>query len=234
MSAALLDACGGCLHDHSRFGRQYSCWAIGAEMRPRLIPPSPSSWRTPRKPRRDWPVARAADRPDPRRLLRASRRLVVPTAAVSRASSTPTRASPETCRRAGSEGAPRRAPRRPNPYGRAVAVLRRVGEGRDPVAGAHADGLREDAVRQLERLQIGGRPAALVTADTRGARATLTWIAHDGHVYRIAGVARLRDLGALRPAFVQSAGSFRPIDDADRRRLERQGAGAQARGGART
>jgi hypothetical protein len=39
-------------------------------------------------------------------------------------------------------------------------------------------------------------------------------------VYRIVGVARLRDLGALRPAFVQSAGSFRPIDDADRRRLE--------------
>lgn len=103
--------------------------------------------------------------------------------------------------------------------GRAVLLLRMVGKGGDPVAGARANGLREEVVPQLERVQVGRQPAARVIADSDGARLHLTWIAHDDHVYRIAGVSRVGEFERFRPAFVQSAGSFRPIDDADRRRV---------------
>jgi predicted Zn-dependent protease len=94
-----------------------------------------------------------------------------------------------------------------------------IGEGRDPVVGARADGLREEVVRQLDRLQIGRLPAARVIADSGGARLHLTWIAHDNHVYRIAGVSRIGEFERFRQAFVQSAGTFRPMDDAERRRV---------------
>ena len=103
--------------------------------------------------------------------------------------------------------------------GRAALALRMVGKGRDPMAGARANGLREEVVRELERLQIGGLPAARVVADSGGARLHLTWIAHDEHVYRIAGVSRAGDFERFRQAFAQSADSFRPLGDADRRRV---------------
>ena len=103
--------------------------------------------------------------------------------------------------------------------GRAALALRMVGKGRDPVAGARANGLREEVVRELERLQIGGLPAARVVADSGGTRLHLTWIAHDEHVYRIAGVSRAGDFERFRQAFAQSADSFRPLGDADRRRV---------------
>jgi predicted Zn-dependent protease len=106
-----------------------------------------------------------------------------------------------------------------DPDGRAVLLLRMIGEGRDPVVGARADGLREEVVRQLDRLQIGRLPAARVIADSGGARLHLTWIAHDNHVYRIAGVSRIGEFERFRQAFVQSAGTFRPMDDAERRRV---------------
>lgn len=105
------------------------------------------------------------------------------------------------------------------PDERAVLLLQMVGQGPDPVAGARADGLREEIVRRLERLQIDGLPAARVIADSGRARLDLTWIAHDGHIYRIAGVSRVGEFERFRKAFVQSAASFRPTDDADRRRV---------------
>ena len=105
------------------------------------------------------------------------------------------------------------------PDGRAVLLLQVVGEGRDPVVGARADGLPEELVRQLERLQIDGLSAARVIAKSGRARLDLTWIAHDDHVYRIAGVSREGEFERFQQAFVQSARSFRPMDDADRRRV---------------
>ena len=105
------------------------------------------------------------------------------------------------------------------PEADAALALRIVGPGRDPVAGARANGLRDEVVRELERLQIGGLPAARVVVDRDGARLHLTWIAHDEHVYRVTGVSRAVDFERFRQAFVQSAASFRPLSDADRRRL---------------
>jgi predicted Zn-dependent protease len=104
--------------------------------------------------------------------------------------------------------------------GTAVVLLQMAGEGTDAAAGARADGLPDDAVRRLERLQIGGLPAAHVTTDSRGTRLDLTWIAHAGRVYRIAGVCRAADVERFRQAFTRSARSFQPIDDADRRRVQ--------------
>lgn len=103
--------------------------------------------------------------------------------------------------------------------GRAVALLQMVTEGGDPMAGARADQLPPELLRRLEPSRIAGLPAARVIADSRGARLDLTWIAYAGRVYRIAGMSRVADFEQFRPAFADTARSFRPMADADRRRV---------------
>jgi predicted Zn-dependent protease len=102
----------------------------------------------------------------------------------------------------------------------AAVLLSLVGPGDDPVAGARTDGLKEDQVKQLQRTQIAGLPAAQLRAATRdGDRVLLTWIAHRKHVMRVTGIAAARRWERYDPAIERATRSFRPLRPADRERI---------------
>jgi predicted Zn-dependent protease len=106
------------------------------------------------------------------------------------------------------------------PDGDAAVLLNLVGPGDDPVAGAKADGLPEALQKRVQRLQIGGLPAARLIADTReNDRVALTWIAHRKHILRVTAMTRGRDWEHYSPAFERTAASFRPLAPADRERI---------------
>jgi predicted Zn-dependent protease len=105
------------------------------------------------------------------------------------------------------------------PDGKAMVILGIAGPGTDPVAGARADGLDERMIGRLARVKISGLPAARLIADTRDARVDLTWIAHAGTVYRIAGVSAIRDFEGYRALFARTAESFRPLTAGEREKI---------------
>ena len=106
------------------------------------------------------------------------------------------------------------------PDGDAAVLLGLAAAGDDPVAGARADGLREAHLKQLERAQVAGLPAARLLADTRdGDRVALTWIAHRRRVLRIAGIAKTRAWDRYGPTLERAAASVRPLRPADRERI---------------
>ena len=47
----------------------------------------------------------------------------------------------------------------------------------------------------------------------------LTWIAHQHRVFRVAGVAAIRDFESYRETFVRTAASFRPLRRDERERI---------------
>jgi predicted Zn-dependent protease len=102
----------------------------------------------------------------------------------------------------------------------AAVVLSVSGEGDDPVAAARADGLKEAQLKQLQRVRVASLPAALLVADTRGGRRVrLTWIAYRKRVFRVTGVAGVRDWGRYGAVLEQTSATFRPLRPADRERL---------------
>jgi predicted Zn-dependent protease len=105
------------------------------------------------------------------------------------------------------------------PNGRAAVALHLVAEGDDPVKGAREDGLDEDAVRQLTRRTISGLPAVQLIARDGTARFHLTWIAHQLRVFRVAGIAAVRDFESYREAFERAASSFRALRRDERERI---------------
>jgi predicted Zn-dependent protease len=106
------------------------------------------------------------------------------------------------------------------PDGDAVVLLSLVAPGDDPVAGAQTDGLKETQLRQLQRTQIAGLPAAQLRADTRdGDRVLLTWVAHRKHVMRVTGLTAVRRWERYEPAIERATRSFRALRPADRERI---------------
>jgi predicted Zn-dependent protease len=102
----------------------------------------------------------------------------------------------------------------------AAVLLGVAGPGEDPVAGARADGLKDAHLKQLERVQVSGLPAARLLADTRdGERIAFTWIAHRTRVLRVVGIARIRTWDRYGPAIARATASVRPLRPADRERL---------------
>ena len=105
------------------------------------------------------------------------------------------------------------------PNGRAAVALLLVAEGDDPVKGAREDGLDDKLVRQLTRRTISGLPAVQLIGQDGDARMHLTWIAHEHHVFRVAGVAGIRDFESYRETFERTASSFRPLRRDERERV---------------
>lgn len=105
------------------------------------------------------------------------------------------------------------------PDGRAAVALQLAADGNDPLAGAREDGLDEKEVSQVARTTISGLPAAQLVAQDREVRMHLTWIAHQGHVFRVAGISPPRAFETYRDTFARTAASFRPLRRDERERM---------------
>jgi predicted Zn-dependent protease len=103
----------------------------------------------------------------------------------------------------------------PEEKGKTAIVLSLAGEGEDPSEGARADELDERLVRELEPVEINGLRAVRLVTEKRGSGFDLTWIAHGGRVYRIAGVSPVSDFARYRDTFAAAARSFRPLGSSD-------------------
>jgi predicted Zn-dependent protease len=105
--------------------------------------------------------------------------------------------------------------------GRAFMLLGVAGEGDDP--GETARALREKLhakEMQIEQVMIGGLRAAraAVEAKTEDGPVVLdlTWIAHQGRVYQVTGIAQRADYLKFETLFAGVAQSFRPLQAKER------------------
>jgi predicted Zn-dependent protease len=105
------------------------------------------------------------------------------------------------------------------PKGRAAVALHLAAEGDDPVKGAREDGLDDKLVRQLTRRPISGLPAVELVGRDGDTGMHLTWIAYQHRVFRVAGVAGVRDFDSYRETFARTASSFRPLRGDERDRI---------------
>jgi predicted Zn-dependent protease len=112
-----------------------------------------------------------------------------------------------------------------SPDRRASVVLEDAGGGGDPRAAAAATLAALSRETQLEvlragELEVGGSPAFRVEAAAAGTRGAsflhLTWIAHRGRIYRIAGVVDGAHARLHHAALASASGSFGPLSAADR------------------
>ena len=106
--------------------------------------------------------------------------------------------------------------------GDAAAIVRIVAEGDDPMAGARALEARANApvVRDTRTVTVGGRPAARTELSARTddgpVSAYLTWLAHGGRIYEIAGITSPARAATLRASFDEVAASFGPLEPVER------------------
>ncbi|HET6674412.1 MAG TPA: M48 family metalloprotease [Nitrospiraceae bacterium] len=100
------------------------------------------------------------------------------------------------------------------PDGEAIIVLRQVAQGNDPMEGARVleKESKSSVVEKTTRMTIGNLSAARtqIDADSK-VSLDLTWVAHSGMIYQIAGLAPKKRFDSLRPKFQTAAQSFRPL-----------------------
>jgi predicted Zn-dependent protease len=102
----------------------------------------------------------------------------------------------------------------------AAVLVQVVGTGDDPVAGAEADGLSEDQMKRVTRIQNSQLPAAGLTARARdGTRLALTWIAHRKRIFRVTGVCEAAQWDRYQDALARTAASARPLRAEDQARI---------------
>ncbi len=105
------------------------------------------------------------------------------------------------------------------PDGDGGLLLRTVAEGQDPLDGVRAlqETTKLDIVSKAQRLQIGGLSAARahLKADNQTAL-DLTWIAHGGLIYQLAGIASTRHFDRMKPLLDFTVHSFRPLTSGER------------------
>ena len=105
------------------------------------------------------------------------------------------------------------------PNGEGAVLVGTVAEGTDPMDGARAveKKTKSDVVAKTEKLTIGDLPAAHTQIKADG-KVTLdiTWIAHGGLIYQVAGMAPTRQFDTLQPLFHATAHSFRPLSASER------------------
>jgi predicted Zn-dependent protease len=98
-------------------------------------------------------------------------------------------------------------------------VLGAVAKGDDPLEGARVAGqaAKSDIVSKTQTIRIGHLPAAHTRIHVDGKiMIDLTWIAHRGFVYQIAGLASTKRFEALESTFAAVAQSLRPLSQAER------------------
>ena len=94
-----------------------------------------------------------------------------------------------------------------------------VAEGNDPLAGAMAveRSTKSPIVDKTRTMTINGLPGAETDLNADGKlHILLTWIAHGGLIYQIAGIAPAKRFDDLRPTFKTAAHSFRPLSADER------------------
>jgi predicted Zn-dependent protease len=105
------------------------------------------------------------------------------------------------------------------PGGKAVLILKPLGSGSDPLDGARdVDKATSYPVSAgAERVTINGIPAAhtLLEADKR-ITLDVTWFAHGGTIYQLAGIAPRERFAGMQPIFAAAARSFRALEAAER------------------
>ena len=98
-------------------------------------------------------------------------------------------------------------------------LLRTVAEGQDPLDGARALEKTSKAaiVSKTERIKVGELPAARthLKVDSQ-TELDLTWIAHGGLIYQIAGIAPVRRYQTMKPVLESATNSFRPLTTVER------------------
>jgi predicted Zn-dependent protease len=101
--------------------------------------------------------------------------------------------------------------------GGTAVVLRAVAEGNDPLDGARAlEKASKSSLPKVQTTTINGLSAARTQVGDSKLTIDLTWIAHGGMVYQIAGIAEKRAFETVRPVFQNVAQSFRPLSAAER------------------
>jgi predicted Zn-dependent protease len=112
-----------------------------------------------------------------------------------------------------------------DPDRRATIVLEAVGTGDDPaqaVAAFDAEA-KSDLSSRLERVDVGGRRGVHTTARARtndGPLALdLTWVAQDGHIFRVLGATKPSDFDRFADTFRTTARSLRRPSAAERARV---------------
>jgi predicted Zn-dependent protease len=106
------------------------------------------------------------------------------------------------------------------PDGRAAVVLKASAKGHDPLDGARAIERATKAtgiVSSTQTMTIGDLPAAHTRLEVDGGiMLDLTWIAHDGLIYQVAGLVPAKQYDGLRAVFHSVAHSFRPLSAFER------------------
>jgi len=97
-------------------------------------------------------------------------------------------------------------------------ILRAVGEGTDPMDGARAleKAAKSPVVEKTEKTTVNGLPAARTKIGDSKLTVDLTWVAHEGLIYQIAGVAQTKGYDTVRPIFHSVVQSFRPLSREER------------------
>lgn len=106
-----------------------------------------------------------------------------------------------------------------SPDGEALIVLRAVAKGNDPMEGARAleNESKSSVVEKTTPATIGNLPAARTQLEVDSkVMLDLTWVAHSGMIYQIAGLAPKKRFDSLRPKFHTAAQSFRPLTPEER------------------
>jgi predicted Zn-dependent protease len=106
------------------------------------------------------------------------------------------------------------------PDGDAAVVLGASAEGNDPLDGARAvekATKSSDIVSKTEPLTVNGLSAAhtQIEADS-GVTLDLTWIAHEGVIYQVVGIAPTKQFKSMQAIFHSVAHSFRPLSASER------------------
>ena len=106
------------------------------------------------------------------------------------------------------------------PDGEAAVVLGTVAEGKDPLDGARAvekATKSTDIVSKTQTTTINGLSAAHTQLEAEGrVKLDITWIAHEGLIYQVVGLAPTKKFDSLQTVFHSVAHSFRPLSSSER------------------
>ncbi len=99
-------------------------------------------------------------------------------------------------------------------------MLRAVAQGNDPLDGARAlEKASKSTLPKTQTTTINGLPAARTQVGDSRLKVDLTWIAHGGMIYQIAGIAETRNFDTVRPVFQTVVESFRPLSPDERKKI---------------